>query len=102
MTTATVYCPRSEGRALFHCRDCHRVFLIAYTCKTRKPGVKEQITEIAFNGAGVEGQPGHKNSSALSGRASRLRRSGGIHVLNPVLYSAACISRVPLNSFSPL
>lgn len=29
MTTATVYCPRSEGRALFHCRDYQRVFLIA-------------------------------------------------------------------------
>ncbi|EPW1928714.1 IS1-like element transposase [Escherichia coli] len=65
MTTATVYCPRSEGRALFHCRDYQRVFLISYTCKTRKPSVKEQITEIAFNGAGVEGQFGHNKHSSV-------------------------------------
>ena len=37
----------------FRCRDCHRVFLLTYTCEARKPGVKEQITEMAFNGAGV-------------------------------------------------
>ena len=41
------------------------MFLIAYTCKTRKPGVKEQITGIAFNGAGAEGQPGHNKQSSV-------------------------------------
>ena len=29
------------------------MFLITYTYEARKPGVKEQITEMAFNGAGV-------------------------------------------------
>lgn len=42
-----------KGRARFRCRDCHRVFLLTYTYEARKPGVKEQITEMAFNGAGV-------------------------------------------------
>ncbi|ENY9361303.1 IS1 family transposase [Salmonella enterica] len=42
-----------KGRNRFRCRDCHRVFLLTYTCEARKPDVKEQITEMAFNGAGV-------------------------------------------------
>ncbi|STU09114.1 putative hydrolase with phophatase-like domain [Klebsiella pneumoniae] len=33
--------------------------------------------------------------SALTGRASRLCRSDGVHALSPVLYSAACIFHVP-------
>lgn len=37
----------------FRCCDCHRVFLLTYTYEARKPGVKEQITEMASNGAGV-------------------------------------------------
>jgi transposase-like protein len=37
----------------FRCRDCHRVFLLTYTYEARKPGVKEQIIEMAFNGADV-------------------------------------------------
>lgn len=32
---------------------CYRVFLLTYTYEGRKPGVKEQIIEMAFNGAGV-------------------------------------------------
>ncbi|NJD85588.1 4'-phosphopantetheinyl transferase superfamily protein, partial [Candidatus Erwinia dacicola] len=39
--------------------------------------------------------------SALTGRASRLRRSGALHDRSSALYSAPCISRVPPNSFSP-
>ncbi|EFP73569.1 insertion element IS1 1/5/6 protein insB, partial [Shigella dysenteriae 1617] len=37
----------------FRCRDCHRVFQLTYTYEARKPGIKELITEMAFNGAGV-------------------------------------------------
>ena len=37
----------------FHCRDCLRVFQLTYCYEARKPGVKDQITEIAFNDAGV-------------------------------------------------
>lgn len=65
MAIVTVHCPRCQsaqvyrhgqnpkGRDRFRCRDCHRVFLLTYTYEARKPGVKEQITEMAFNGAGV-------------------------------------------------
>lgn len=42
-----------KGHARFRCRDCHRVFQLTYAYEARKPGVKEQITEMAFNGAGV-------------------------------------------------
>ena len=31
----------------------HRVFQLTYTYEARKPGIKELITEMAFNGAGV-------------------------------------------------
>lgn len=44
---------RTKGRDRFRCRDCYRVFLLTYTYEARKPSVKEQITEMAFNGAGV-------------------------------------------------
>ena len=65
MVSVTVHCSRCQsaqvyrhgqdpkGRDRFRCRDCHRVFLLNYTCEARKPGVKGQITEMAFNGAGV-------------------------------------------------
>lgn len=65
MASITVHCPRCQsalvyrhgqnpkGRDRFRCRDCHRVFLLTYTYEARKPGLKEQITEITFNGAGV-------------------------------------------------
>ena len=42
-----------KGRDRFRCRDCHRVFQLTYTYQARKPGMKEMITEMAFNGAGV-------------------------------------------------
>ncbi|ELY4299727.1 IS1 family transposase [Cronobacter turicensis] len=65
MATIAVHCPRCQsalvyrhgqnpkGRDRFRCRDCHRVFLLTYTYEARKPGVKDQITEMAFNGAGI-------------------------------------------------
>lgn len=40
-----------KGYDRFRCRDYRRVFHLAY--EARKPGVKEQITKMAFNGAGV-------------------------------------------------
>lgn len=36
------------------------------------------------------GQRSRQERSALSGRASRLRRSGWLYVLSPALYSAGC------------
>ena len=65
MASVTVHCPRCQsalvyrhgqnpnGHDRFRCRDCHRVFQLTYSYEARKPGVKEQITEMAFNGAGV-------------------------------------------------
>ncbi|WP_210523126.1 MULTISPECIES: IS1 family transposase [Pantoea] len=65
MACVTVYCPRCQsaqvyrhgqnpnGHDRFRCRECHRVFQLTYSYEARKPGVKEQITEMAFNGAGV-------------------------------------------------
>lgn len=65
MVSVTVHCPRCQsaqayrhgqnpkGRDRFRCRECHCAFLLTYTYEARKPCVKEQITEIAFNGAGV-------------------------------------------------
>ena len=42
-----------KGHDRFRCRDSHRVFQLTYRYEARKPGVKDQITEMAFNGAGV-------------------------------------------------
>lgn len=60
MASVNVHCPRCQsalvyrhgqnpkGHDRFRCRDCPpRVY------EASKPGVKEQITEMAFNGAGV-------------------------------------------------
>ncbi|MGC8400356.1 IS1 family transposase [Enterobacter mori] len=64
MATVTVHCPRCHsdevyrhGRSCsrherFRCRSCKRVFQLTYYA-ARKPGVKEQIVEMAHNGAGV-------------------------------------------------
>lgn len=61
MAGVNVHCPRCqssqvyphsqnpEGHDRFRCRDCHRVFQLTYAYEARK----EQITEMAFNGAGV-------------------------------------------------
>ncbi|HCO7497099.1 IS1 family transposase [Escherichia coli] len=65
MASVNIHCPRCQsaqvyrhgqnpkGRDRFRCRDCHRVFQLTYTYQARKPGMKELITEMAFNGAGV-------------------------------------------------
>ncbi|WNT52226.1 IS1-like element IS1N family transposase [Shigella dysenteriae] len=65
MASVNIHCPRCQsaqvyrhgqnpkGHDRFRCRDCHRVFQLAYTYEARKPGIKELITEMAFNGAGV-------------------------------------------------
>lgn len=65
MASVNIHCPRCQsarvyrhgqnpkGRDRFRCRDCLRVFQLTYTYQARKPGMKELITEMAFNGAGV-------------------------------------------------
>lgn len=59
MASITVHGPRCQSAQVYRHgqnpkgRDCHRVFLLTYTYEARKPGVKEQITEMAFNGAGI-------------------------------------------------
>ncbi|SNY66603.1 Transposase and inactivated derivatives [Enterobacter sp. CC120223-11] len=42
-----------KGHDSFSCRDCHRVFQLTCAYEARKPGVKELIIEMAFNGAWV-------------------------------------------------
>lgn len=71
MGSVSVHCPRCQsaqvcrhghnpkGRDRFRCRDRHRVFLLTYTHEARKVGVKEQITEMAFNGTGGAIPRGH-------------------------------------------
>jgi Transposase and inactivated derivatives len=65
MATVQVNCPRCDsslvyrhgqspkGDERFRCRDCHRVFQLNYRYEARKPGVKDKIVDMAFNGAGV-------------------------------------------------
>lgn len=65
MASVNIHCPRCQsaqvyrhgqnpkGHDRFCCRDCHRVFQLTYTYQARKPGMKELITEMAFNGTGV-------------------------------------------------
>ncbi|KAF1366411.1 transposase-like protein [Yokenella regensburgei] len=65
MASVNVHCPRCQsaqvyrhgqnpkGHDKFRCRDWHRLFQFTYAYEARKPGIKEQITEMAFNGAGV-------------------------------------------------
>ncbi|QPW27779.1 IS1 family transposase [Edwardsiella ictaluri] len=65
MVSVNVHCPpcqsaqvyrhgqNPKGHDRFHCRDCHRVFQLTYAYEARKPGIKEQITEMAFKGAGA-------------------------------------------------
>ena len=65
IASVNIHCPRCQlarvyrhgqnpkGRDRFRCRDCHRVFPAHLYLLPRKPGMKELITEMAFNGAGV-------------------------------------------------
>lgn len=43
--------PKRHDR--FRYRDCHREFQLDYSYEAHKPGIKEQITEMAFNGTGA-------------------------------------------------
>ncbi|CND27908.1 IS1N transposase [Yersinia pseudotuberculosis] len=65
MASVNVHCPRCQstlvywhgqsprGSDRFRYRDCHRVFQLTCTSEVRKPRVKEQIVEMAFNCSGV-------------------------------------------------
>ena len=69
MSSVNIHCPRCQsaqvyrhgqnpkGRDRFRYRDCHRVFQLTYTYQARKPGMKEMITEMAFNGARNDAGP---------------------------------------------
>ncbi|OZI15590.1 hypothetical protein CE195_00510 [Sodalis-like symbiont of Philaenus spumarius] len=60
--TVSVHCPRCHSdeiyrhglsptkRKRFRCQCCRRVFQLTYRYEARKPGVKEQIVDMAFNG----------------------------------------------------
>ncbi|WP_420851432.1 IS1-like element transposase [Pantoea cypripedii] len=65
MANVTVSCPRCQSALVYRhglnpkrhgrsrCRNCHHVFQLTYAYEARKPGAKEQITEMAFNGTRV-------------------------------------------------
>jgi transposase-like protein len=45
---------RSEnGTQRWHCNLCRKSFQLTYKYNARKPGVKEQITELTLNSSGV-------------------------------------------------
>ena len=41
------------GTQRYRCFDCSRTFVQTYTHKARDPLVKEQITQMVLNGAGI-------------------------------------------------
>jgi transposase-like protein len=41
------------GAQRCRCRSCGKTFQLDYTYKASKPGVKEQILQMAINGSGV-------------------------------------------------
>jgi transposase-like protein len=62
MACVNVHCPRCDvyrhgqnpkGHSRFRSRECRSVFQLTYTYLARKPGVKGQIVDMAFNGTGV-------------------------------------------------
>ena len=65
MTSITVHSPRCNagrvyrhgktpaGHVRYRCPVCPHVFQLTYTDEARKPGVKEKIIDMAFNGSGV-------------------------------------------------
>ncbi|CQJ05459.1 insertion element protein [Yersinia frederiksenii] len=65
MACVNVHCPRCDpalvyrhgqnpkGQSRFCCRECRSVFQLSYTYQARKPGVKGQIVDMAFNGTGA-------------------------------------------------
>ncbi len=42
-----------RGAQRYRCYDCDRTFVQAYIHRARDPHVKEQITQMVLNGAGV-------------------------------------------------
>ena len=42
-----------SGEQRYRCRDCHHCFQRHYRYNANKPGVAEQIIEMAMNGSGV-------------------------------------------------
>ena len=41
------------GHVRYRCPVCPHVFQLTYTYEARKPGVKDKIVDMAFNGSGV-------------------------------------------------
>ncbi|NIH12157.1 MAG: IS1 family transposase [Serratia symbiotica] len=72
MACVNVHCPRCDPTLVyrhgqtpkdlvrFHCRECRSVFQLTY-----KSGVKEQIVDIVFKGAGVKDETFFTALSAL-------------------------------------
>lgn len=44
---------KPAGHEHFRCHECHCAFQLTYSYQARKPGVKDQNVDMAFNGAGV-------------------------------------------------
>jgi transposase-like protein len=42
-----------NGTQRWFCNDCRKSFQLSYRYNARKPGVKEQITELTLNSSGV-------------------------------------------------
>lgn len=65
MASITVHCPLCQsnrvylhgkttaGHVRYRCPACPHVFQLTYTYEARKPGVKDKIVDMAFNGSGV-------------------------------------------------
>lgn len=64
MARVDVLCPQCESRVYRHgkassgepryrCRACHHCFQLNYRDKANRPGVAEQIMEMAMNSSGV-------------------------------------------------
>ncbi|CDH04905.1 Insertion element iso-IS1N protein insA [Xenorhabdus bovienii str. oregonense] len=43
----------SSGHPRYHCCACRKTFQLNYTYQACKPGVKEQITDMAINNGGI-------------------------------------------------
>ena len=60
--THCVYCQDTDlvknghsenGTQRWRCKHCRKSFQLVYSYHARKPGVKEQITELTLNSSGV-------------------------------------------------
>ncbi|OZI15232.1 hypothetical protein CE195_03060 [Sodalis-like symbiont of Philaenus spumarius] len=67
-------CPSPTKRERFRCQCCHRVFQLTYHYEARKPGVKEQIVDMAFNGAGVPNASGVSAVTVYSSLPTTMKR----------------------------